>query len=68
MKLIEIAPEQYINVGTGAVSRVYLSEGYSEGPTPTVVMNTGFELRVTGSTLAQVITFLQSHEQDYEGN
>lgn len=69
MKLVQISskPEIWINIGTGAVSRVcYTPDPVSGGQAATVVMVDGYHLRFLDDTLSAVVRGLQGQEQNYE--
>ncbi len=70
MKLVQVSksPEEvWINIGTGSVSQVcHTWDSVSSRDVPTIVLNSGQALQVSGSTLAEAVQMLKSQEQDYE--
>lgn len=69
MKLLQLSesPEIWINVGTGAVSRICkTTDPVSGRQVPTVILNDGHGIRIVGNTLGELVQGLKAQEQDYE--
>lgn len=65
MKIIQMAPNVYVNIGTGAVSRIEL---HTSGGIPVVYLNDGSAFNFPLETMTSLVDALKSQEQNYERN